>query len=274
MTAWVGLAATMAAFGVSACGGDTSSPNENSGGGGTGGSMTSNGGTPDATGGSMMGSGGTPMAMGGMDATGGTDGMADCPAIPNSNITDFTLYDAAGNWGNPATDLTGSTFLYPTATEPDFMAQVDDNDVMNLTGQITTFAGFGLAFGPSCNDASAFTGLRFTLGGTTTVVGDDTGGGALLEVQIQSRENTPEPPTSRGVCVGTFSTCINNRVVIDELTPAGATVELPFSEFTGGAPSATLNEAEILAIQWQFGCSSDGSLTCDLAVTLDDVEFY
>lgn len=247
-----------------ACGGDDSPPP-----GGTGGSVATGG--AGGTGGEDPGTGGGDPGTGGTAGTGGEDGPGFActhdAVPPNGNITDFSpdTYQSNGEWGD-SESLTGGTFDYQDGDNPGLDRAVVE-EAWNITGTLTagTYAGAGFWFGP-CSDASAFTGVAFTIHGTVPEEFE-------LEVQIQTSRNYPISETDmKGECEGDWgSPCNSNTVNNIPVTDTATTITIAWDEATDGAPIDGLDPTELLGIQWHFNCGDAGD--CPIDVTIDDVHF-
>ena len=202
-----------------------------------------------------------------------------CTANPTTAlITNFGLavgdggVTASGTWGT-AGQLTGSVFGYKGSKTNDagvtssVTYTIDRTTGMDLTFMGTVvaadYAGGGLAFG-TCVDSTNWTGIQFTLGGTSD--------GCTITFQLQTESQ--EPTSAKGTC--TASSCYNfpQVPVTIPATPGTPTV-VKFSDLAGtGMPSAVVDfEKEMFGLQWQFssaappdggvqvGCSPDMTIT-------------
>jgi len=241
---------------VSACGPDTSAPVDS-----------------DATGGTTTdGSGGD--ASGGETSSGGNGGApSDCDVVPgNIAITDFSEYTDGDSWtyGDPqrewgASDsLTGGDFFYANDNNSSLVASISEG-VLTLTKAIPAgeYAGYGLYFGPACNDASRLSGISFELGGEI--------GNAEVVLQLQQKSNYPVEATKGGCMYESedtkWSECTNNFFTLE----GTGVFEVTWDQLTGGTPEATLNPGELMGLQFQFNCGDEGE--CPVAVTVDNITF-
>ncbi len=235
--------------------------------------------TPAETGGTA-GAGGS--GTGGSVATGGGAGMPSCmpnptaltcagtkapawgdpPGMAAGVLIDWTTYTADKKWGNSASgQLTGGTSLYHGPSDVD-MAVAADGSSVHLTGTITSMGYVGVVFwfGP-CIDASAFTGINFSIGGTL--------GGAVMKAQIQTHEDYPvDVANSKGGCSFTdcdakFSECAGPTYQL--VVPAAPEpLDLPWSMFTGGMPTAAVTPNGLVGLQYQLECQADAACTFDI----------
>lgn len=264
-------ALTLAAVLAGGCGVDDSEEEAATGGAGTTGGTGTTGGS-DSTGGTDAGGG--AVATGGTDSTGGTEGYCDVPPeVPSERITDFSELTEGTSWTTGSQDwgdsvsLTGGTFHYQGEGIDPLTATIVDG-ALNLTGTITdgSYAGFGFWFGPSCSDASAYSGITFTIEGDM--------GDTELDFQVQTSDNYPiDDANEKGECAYTneddkWSECTNNHVVVEYSEPT--TVQIPWEDLVGGKPVATLDPTDLLGVQLQLNCAD----VCNPDITIDNLMFY
>jgi hypothetical protein len=234
--------------------------------GNTGGNTTGSG----NTGGNTTGSAGTTGAA----ATNGSgtciSGTATTPTM--ALITDFSdaVPDASNpgdfKFGTTAGEL-GGTSLFSSSTV----------GTLTLTGGALTFAatvaapsaanmypysGFVVyTNGPSCINASAYSGVSFTISGlmgTCSVVfsfGD-------------SDHTTPASDPMRGACTAT--SCYASQFAVTASTTSvafGATPDTP------GQPVATVDQAKFTGVQWQFKPATGSTAGCTGSMTVDNIKF-
>ena len=230
---------------------------------------------------SACGGSGSPKATatggaGGVGNEGGASGNAgagpvavfECEhyAAPGELITDFSNW-SSGNWGDDTT-LTGGSFYYDSDSTDgvDMLVATVTDGALGITGDVVSYAGFGLWFGP-CLDASQFDGIEFTISGDF--------GESGLEFQVQTSRNYPiDTANSKGACAGEWSNgCVSNTfspTIESSETPTK--LQIAWADLTGGDPIAPIDPTELLGLQWQFNCASDA--TCTPNVVIDDVKFY
>lgn len=260
-----------------ACGGDDSEPEEvtddpmetDQGGGGMGGmtdvEMTDNE---------------DPTACGGEISGGGEDLGQNCElstAPPNCNISAFDAdtFMSNGDWGDTMS-LTGETFTYGTGENTDTESAITwaaNGEAFVVTGEVYEYAGWGFAFGP-CTDATHFDGVEFTMQGT---FGGEEG---QLEVQLQSNENYPiNDGNGIGSCAfeseeTKWSECSNNKWIAGGIEEGTAvTYRIPWEDFSGGTPHATLSPNQLRGVQFQINCGETDTL-CEPNISLYDLRFY
>jgi hypothetical protein len=273
--------AILSAIGASGClvddSGDTPVPRA-----GTGGMAAGAGGTAAGTGGTAAGAGGTG---GGAGGSGGSAGMVvACSPNPDAQVCggfvapawgtppgttagvmiDFATYTADGKWGSTASgQLTGGTSRYHGPNDVDLTAAADAGS-LRLTGSITPTGYVGIVFWfAHCVDASKFTGIAFSVGGTT--------GGAVMKAQIQTHVDYPvDVASSKGGCSFTdcdtrFSECAGPTYqLVVPATPAA--LDLPWSRFTGGVPVAEVTPDGLVGMQYQLECQANTECVFDITL--------
>jgi hypothetical protein len=267
--------ALAASFAVLGCGGGSGSTRPGSGG------TTGSAGTTGS--GGATGSAGTTGSVAGTTGTAGTSGTAALPCTANPTTALITNFGTAvgdggvtanGSWGTSG-QLTGSVFGYPGSKTNDagvkssVTAKVTPATGMNLelSGTVVAadYAGGGMAFG-TCVDSTNWTGIQFTLGGTSN--------GCSITFQLQTESQ--EPTSAKGTC--TASSCYNfPQVPITIPATAGTPTIVKFSDLAGtGMPSAAADfEKEMFGLQWQFTSAAppDGGMQvgCSPDMTITDV---
>jgi hypothetical protein len=238
-------------------------------------------------GGSGTGPSGTGGAnVGSMGGSGGDCSIAACPApgalncaaaiSPAPLVSDFS----ACTWHSPRfglCPLTGTIYPYAGDTAlPDGGTPSSATSSVDTTAQAYHFtamvapsgyAGAGMQF-DSCSDLSAFTGIQFTLAGTTD---------CALELQFATFSQRPtSQPTLPGGCDPTGS-CYNYPVVKGLMTPTDATpipIMVPFSSVTNWSADTA---KEVVGLQWQATSPPpDGGdqPSCMVDLRIDNIKFY
>jgi hypothetical protein len=247
------------------------------------GCSSGNGTRPTSVGGAT-GSGGSISGAGG---GGGDCSVAACPApgiLDCSNavkpamatIVDWspcTWRNTAGHFG--LCPITGSVYPYQggmaadgtpssSTNSPDLTAQ---NLHWMATVQPNGYAGFGLQF-DACTDVSTFSGVQFTLSGTT--------GGCDLQLQFATFSQRPTTQsTLPGGCDPDAGSCYGYPAATmlagpTDATAAPITIQIPFSGVTNWS---TDNAKQIVGLQWQLGTPSGATTACTADLRLDDVAF-
>jgi len=194
------------------------------------------------------------------------------PVPGNPLLTDFSevaegAMSSSTTWGDSAATLTGGFFFYQAEGNDPLTATCTDA-AMVVTGTLLAgnYAGLGIWFGPACNDASAYDGIKFTISGDA--------GETQIQLQVQSSQNYPvDTANSKGECTGDWSNgCASNFVIVEGFGATPTVVTIPWAELTGGEPIDPINPRELLGMQWHFNCGTEAD--CTPNVTIDDVTFY
>ena len=254
---------------------------------GQGGSATTGTGAAGQGGAATTGTGGTPdggSGAGGASSTG--DGVA-CLPVKVPLITDFTYVPDGGStasvhFGDDTTTFSGDEYVYPTSGGYVLTSDVTGNN-WHISGTIGDYSGFGLSFdGCSDVDASAYEGISFTISGFV-------GSGNFVTMDVGTLNDTPAAswlnahgstatagapggciPTS-GTNVYTQSSCADPTDTIP-VTSIPTTINLLWSDFSGGKPEASVNPSGILTILWYLpsplgvGTSSVTTYTADITI--------
>jgi hypothetical protein len=182
---------------------------------------------------------GAPGGDGGTDGgvDGGTSGPPPGPpcvgqAPFSPNITDDPSFEGPGFYSFAAPGLTAITVT----------PQNDQNGVESLHVMVNLdpahpFAGAGLSFTfPGCVDASAFTGIQFTITGNL--------GSCSIEASAVPSEDNATANGPFGAC--TASTCF---APFSGPVSTGTTT-VRFADMSGGVPVATVDSSALNDVQW------------------------
>ena len=223
--------------------------------------------------------GGTTTPTGG--ATGGLGTL--CPA-PKELLSDFTYTPSDAGPVDPRIGTSGSLegggSYYPNSGAHALTSDLSQ-DNWHLTGTVGDYSGFGLYF-YLCDriDASAFSGISFTVSGNVpsitfgigTVDNTPTG-----EWMLTTGGKTTAKATDSGRCTPSSGTqyyhpgCTDNTTQIP-VTATPTTQTVAWGALSGGAPSTSVNPAEITTIYWFFPWS-DQMAPYELDFTIDDLKF-
>jgi hypothetical protein len=285
------LAILVVGGGMVACTTQQASPGTG-GSGGTG--ITGTGGATTAGTGGGGGSTSTSAVACGSGPYAPVDGVA-CPPAPASGlITNFTYNPDGGTmqarFGDDSTMLSGGESTY--ANSPGTITSDVSGGDWHIMASVANYAGFNLYFddvavgGMPCNmvDASAFTGISFTIWGTTT-------GAITMGVGIV--DDTPTPHwfasvdagsvTGPGSCIPTSGSqyyhpgCADpmNAITIASTATSvssAQTVSLKWTDFTGGACKANVIPSQIVSIYWQFPWAT-GMTPYTADIHIDNIAF-
>ncbi|HLK91519.1 MAG TPA: LamG domain-containing protein [Polyangia bacterium] len=129
------------------------------------------------------------------------------------------------------------------------------------TDSTASFVGFGFGFGnPPCLDASAYTGIQFTVTGDLGTCSLQL---SLTPSENNSVQNGPEGVCTAASCAGPFSGTFG----------VGTTV-VNFADLTAGSPLATLDATALNAIGWNLTVPTDGvTAPCVASFTVTNISF-
>jgi hypothetical protein len=244
---------------------------------GTGGAAGGVGGKAGTTGGGGTGGGGGDASMYGC-------AVSDPP--PSALIADFASLDGG-------IEVTGSLSTYgsnavdhptydPTGGSLNIMDAVVPGSNPQYVGLVLTI--FGNSASTDCLDASAYTGVQFSLSGTVSA-------GCPLSYSTQDSEHSPvvlDPPdggmpvnaTASGP-VGAYGSSYAPQFNFTPamITTAPQTIKIAFTDFSqDGLPAdVALDPKKITGMQWQMtvpAIADGGPGECDLNITIDNVMFY
>lgn len=214
--------------------------------------------------------------------TGGTGGDAGAPPLgctvsdppPSATIADFQIVSG----GLPVIPI-GGTFTYsspisspaPTATVSNGRWHI----TVSATGmqQTAQYLGVGMYFngnlaGTDCVDASAFTGVRFDVGGTVT-------GACSASFEIDDSEHSDSSFGGKASCPpGAYA-----PTFLLSSPPVGVTqtISVPFTGMgapIGGNPTTAIDKAKLVGLIWQFTLVQGVTGSCRVDLTIDNVTFY
>jgi hypothetical protein len=255
----IGLALLgVSAFAACSSDPDPGTPNGTAGtaSGGSGGSGTAGTGTA-GTGTAGTGTAGTGTAGTGTGGSGGAATFACAGDKPTMGlITSFADLVANGDQYTFTKGVPGGTFTYDTAL---IKAAADSVTAMNfhITGNVSDYHGFG-AYLNSCADASAYTGVSFSIKGNV-------GPSAKLNFRVQLNSTTPvDTKNSKGACVVPtgmmpYQVCVHPSVDVTGISADGKTVTINWADLKGGKPTAAVDPKEIVGFEWAFTWPNAGT---------------
>jgi hypothetical protein len=249
---------------IAACGSDSpSNPGGSAGstptaGAPSGGGATAGAGAPSLGGGTSQAgastAGGTSTAGAAGTGTGGAGAGFACVGTKPASalITSFadlvptTDPATAGNY-TFLMGIPGGTFSY----QPKALTLSSTGMALNVKGNIHDYDGFGIYL-TSCTDASAYTGISFTIKGNVGTTG-------MLNFRVQTNSNTVvDTKNMKGACVpastaDTYPSCHHSGFDIP-VTAGGATVMVNFSQLgePAGVPVAAVTGKDIVGLEWAF----------------------
>jgi hypothetical protein len=266
--------------------------------------------------GPTTGSGGTTTGSGGGGGSGvvcnpnngsfaPNAGIACPPPPPSGLISDFTVSADAGvpdggltqaRFGDDSTTLSGGESTY--ANTPGTIASNVAGGDWHITGNVANYAGFSLYFDDilvnnmPCNmvDASAFTGISFTIWGSTA--------GNPITMAMGIVDDTPTPSwfMSVGATLSTMPTpagsCIPNANGMQYYHPGCADPTAPaisipasadsaanakpvsfkWADFVNGACKPNVIPNQIVSVAWQFAWAT-GMAPYAVDIHIDNLTF-
>lgn len=252
--------------------------------GGTGGSGTGSGGSHTGgtngtgTGGSSTGSGGSGGGSSAIACGPAGSGTTTPPAT--ALITDFSNASADGGTkitfgGTGAVQGGVVTFNNPASTAGTAMVTggaLTYSATVSMAGtggDMYPYSGFVVYInGPACVDASAYTGVQFSIKG-------DAGTCGLVFSFNDAEHGAPNPDDPR--FVGPAGSYAPQKTIM--VTSTATTMMVPFNDPTlaNGSPSVTtvpVDPKAITGVQWQLTNSSTSTASCTGTITVDDIKFY
>src|SRR5665213_3040859 len=206
---------------------------------GTGGT-SGHAGTTGSTAGTTGSGGGTTGSAG---ATGTGGATAACVTASSSGlIADFM--------GDGGIEVVGGLSGYGGVAMPTFTTTNNTLEIMenNPAGASPQYVGTCLYFN-NCVNASAFTGVKFNLGGSYS--------GCTLQFSINDVQHDDMVTDPKGTCtLGTM--CYSPQASITTVMSNAVPVMEPFITTAGGNPSAPTDKSMLTGIQWQFTIAPAG----------------
>jgi hypothetical protein len=225
-----------------------------------------------------VGSGGAA-ATGGAAAAGGagggTLGMACTPATTMLAPANGLIADFAGPDGG--LEVAGGLFVFPDpgASAP---AVSTTGGAFHITESAastaaTQYVGTGLFFN-DCIDATAFTGVQFTIGGSFS--------GCTMQyatADVEHEDATTDAFMATGPA-GSYPP--QTTLAASGITPTPQTLMMPFTSSTiFGSPQTPIDKTKLVALVWQFTVptgapttADGGTPACVADITIDNVTFY
>ncbi|HVV52322.1 MAG TPA: LamG domain-containing protein [Polyangia bacterium] len=194
-------------------------------------------------------------------------GPISCDGTPPATplITGSFAGPSGGTFGFNAPALAPPTVTTLPAADGSLGAiQVSANPGAT-TDPTQSFLGVGLFFvNPPCLDASAYTGVQFTITG-------DLGTCSLAFGVVTSEDNSvANGPV--GVCAAGPNGCFGPFSA--PLVPATGTTTVAFADLAGGAPQPTADPSALNGVQWTLDVPTDGvTAPCVANFTISDVSF-
>jgi hypothetical protein len=206
-------------------------------------------------------------SAGGATSTGSSTDGADAPTCSLTVCTAHTVekalilgFDAGGaagassgsldSFGDFTTNFSGSIFRYP-----DSLDSVVEDGAWHLSGNAGQSYGFGISL--ACqSDASAFSGIEFTLRGST--------GDQQINFVIETASNIDDACLG-GTCAGN---CAATAAAVNHESGEQA-YSFVWADLQDGSPDDTPDPSEITAIRWEFQASTP----IEVDFYVDDIRF-
>jgi hypothetical protein len=181
-----------------------------------------------------------------------TTGVA--PASPQLTGVPNTVAIPSSDYAYAAPGLTLPTATPVYATNGTWQALAIVASPGTTTDPANNWLGVGVSVG--CLDASAYTGVRFTITG-------DLGTCALSFVAVPADKNA----------VGYGGACTAASCWSPASGPFGVgTTTVPFVELNGGSPPGPVDPSRLLDLQWQMNVPTDGvTMPCIANFTISDI---
>ncbi len=187
------------------------------------------------------------------------------------------LTESAASDGRIATDhLLGSVVTYPVG-DPSAPRVTATGGGLHVTAHAPVtekaqYVGVMVPF-PKCTDASAFTGVRFSLRGSYK--------GCSLQYATNDGEHQDRNTAAAYATGGRGAYPPQTQFTSSQITSVAQTVSVPFSgqEDIRGNPPLPLDKSKLTGVLWQFTVSpagniEDGTTACVADIDIDDVKFY
>src|SRR5262249_54396898 len=124
----------------------------------------------------------------------------------------------------------GGLYTYGTITQ-----ETTNTGAFHVSGSVTDYSGFGIYFN-TCTDVSAYTGLSFTLTGTSA-------NPVHFRVQINPNE-PPQTDGMKGSCNGSPGVeCVDPG---KDVMPGTDPQMFAWADFTGGKPVAAVDTKQVI----------------------------
>jgi hypothetical protein len=195
------------------------------------------------------------------------------PALTDFSTTSMdggppSFSNSTGKWGI-AGNLTGSIFGYrgPKTSATDWPTPMVANGALVGAGTVraSDYAGIGMSF-DQCVNSSKFTGVSFTLTGST--------GGCTLQFQLQTLDQ--QAKANNGLCDTCMNTCyIFPKTILNVVptaTPQVVTVMFTDLENTGLPALAADFEKEMIGFEWRLQAGASGACS-GASLAVSDVAF-
>jgi len=183
-----------------------------------------------------------------------------------------TSFDGAGGGAN-ITTVRGDAIVGPPGAAP----AITTNGALHITVDAPVLSTAQVLAAhflfQDCVDASAFTGVQFSISGSVS-------GCALVQVTQDSAHLPYDPSSAEPTRHGTAAAGgrpHTTRLTADQITSAPQTLRMPFAGQSGGVPATPIDTSKLTRMAWAFvvdPASVGGPTSCTADVVVDDVRFY
>jgi hypothetical protein len=189
-------------------------------------------------------------------------------APPEGRIASFPPVGSGTDFAGTLVTYPRGSSAAPTVTTEGGALHIAANVPVGAKAQyVGAFLGF-----PTCTDASAYAGVRFSLRGTYSGCSLEY---ATTDVEHQDRSSAAEYATG-----GRGAYPPQTRLDRSEVTQIARTMSMPFSgQSIRGNPALPLDTSKLTGLVWQLTVPLaanvvDGTRACVAALDIDDVAFY
>ena len=131
------------------------------------------------------------------------------------------------------------------------------------------YLGVVIAFGYTCVDATAFSGVQFSISGSFS-------GCAMhyATCDVEHQDVTSGAPHATGPA-GSYQP--QYSIAANQVTSTVNTLKVPFSGQSGGSPATSIDKSKLILTLWQFDiapAAGTAPSSCVADITVDDVRFY
>ncbi|MFZ5890231.1 MAG: hypothetical protein ACOY0T_04105 [Myxococcota bacterium] len=230
--------------------------------------------------------------MGGAVSNTGEPGAVACGKA-EALISDFTYVEGTSKadqvtFGDFVNTFSGGTYVYPNGTAMYPLTSDVTKSNWHITGTVGDYSGVGLFFN-NCSkvDASAFSGISFTISGTlpsgmsTMHLTVGTAGNDIPSAWLHANVSGNTDPPNFGRCTPATSNkydgSCNPPGADFSVTSTPTTLTFKWADLKGGKPEPSVNPAEITLIAMSFtapaGVGTASVVTYPVDITIDDLKF-
>ena len=134
---------------------------------------------------------------------------------------------------------------------------------------VPQYLGVVVGNGENCINATAFTGVQFTISGSLS--------GCTMQYYANDDVHQDDTTGARHASGPAGSYPPQTTITATQITSTPRTMKMPFSDQSGGSPATPVDRARLILVAWQFTVDATTSSTpgsCIADLTIDDVRFY